>query len=687
MQRSAEGGKSAAEQDNFLIFAGTTEGRELAEFLSRNEIPVTVCVATEYGREVVGDLPGVEVRSGRLEASEMEVLIRERSPIAVIDATHPYAAAVSENIRNAAGAAGVPLWRLLREGQDPDALPGVVSFPDPESAADWLQEQEGNILLTTGMKELPVFTGKIAEKGRIWARILLREDVFDQIAACGLVKKQVICMQGPFSKEMNMATLHMAGARFLVTKESGKAGGFMEKVEAAREVGALCVVIRRPVQESGFSPEEICAKVLEVSGKAGKNTVSCPDDPKRRTLTLVGIGMGGFDSLTLAAVRACKEADCLIGAPRVLETLTSFDKPSAALYRTEEIVSFLKEHEEYRRIAAVFSGDVGFYSGAKRLTELVQEDPVLHGIVLERICGVPTPVSLAAKLQIPWEDMALVSSHGREQNLIGAVRTNEKVFSLASYAESIREMAARLCEFGLGEVHMSVGCDLSYPTEQLYTGKAADFLDFDGAGLCAAVIENPAAPSAVVSPGIPDEQFIRGNVPMTKAEVRSVVLSKLRLSRDAVVWDIGAGTGSVSVECARLADRGMVYALERRGEGCELIRQNSRKFAVSNLRIVKGSAPEALGGLPAPTHVFVGGSGGALPQILDVVLQKNPAARILADAITVETFCEVIENAKRLEILTDDITCISAAKSKHVGSYHMMTGQNPVWLVVMQKER
>ena len=678
----------------FLIFAGTTEGRELAEFLSKHEIPATVCVATEYGREIAGDLPGVEVRSGRLEGSEMEVLIRELSPAAVIDATHPYAAAVSENIRNAAGAAGVPLWRLLREGQDPDVLPGVVSFPDPESAADWLQEQEGNLLLTTGMKELPVFAGKIAEKGRIWARILLREDIFEQIAACGLAKKQVICMQGPFSKEMNTATLRMAGARFLVTKESGKAGGFMEKVEAAREAGALCVVIRRPVQESGFSPEEIRAKVLEAACQTGgkpktANSYGCenPGGPKRRTLTLVGIGMGGFDSLTLAAVRACKEADCLIGAPRVLETLTSFGKPSAALYRTEEIVSFLKEHEEYRRVAAVFSGDVGFYSGAKRLTELVQEDPALQKIVLQRICGVSTPVSLAAKLQIPWEDMALVSSHGREQNLIGAVRTNERVFSLASYAESIREMAARLCEFGLGEVHMSVGCDLSYPTEQLYTGKAADFLDFNGAGLCAAVIENPAAPDAVVSPGIPDEQFIRGNVPMTKEEVRSVVLSKLRLTRDAVVWDIGAGTGSVSVECARLADRGMVYALERRGEGCELIRQNSRKFAASNLKIVKGSAPEALGGLPAPTHVFVGGSGGALPQILDVVLQKNSAARILADAITVETLCEVIENAKRLDILTDDITCISAAKSKHVGSYHMMTGRNPVWLVVMQKGR
>ena len=164
---------------------------------------------------------------------------------------------MSENIRTACEQSGMRYLRLLRKATDLKGMKDVKTFSDCDSAAEWLEGQQGNILLTTGVKELPAFTKAITEKERIYARVLLQESIFSDMEELGLSKKQMICMQGPFSKELNTAMLKQVQAKFLVTKESGAAGGFMEKVEAAREAGAVCVVIRRPVTEQGYSLDEV----------------------------------------------------------------------------------------------------------------------------------------------------------------------------------------------------------------------------------------------------------------------------------------------------------------------------------------------------------------------------------------------------------------------------------------------
>lgn len=675
------------ENVKYLVFAGTSEGRKLAEYLNEKQIPACVCVATEYGEEMMEEMPCIDVRCGRMDADEMRRLMLELSVQAVVDATHPYADVVTKNIKAACKTAQIQYLRLLRASSDLDKLPGIVTFPDCSLAAEWLNSQSGNVFLTTGMKELPAFADAIEDRERIYARVLLQEGIFDKLERFGLSKKQMICMQGPFTRELNTAMLKQVKASFLVTKESGAAGGFPEKVEAAREAGAVCVVIRRPSSEEGYSLEEI-EKILTIQAEAGRrkretavsaeNRSDAQSSRVMRTVTLLGIGMGDIDNMTVEAVKACRQADCIIGADRMLKTLSYFEKPMVSMYRSEEIAAYVEAHSEYGNIVVGLSGDVGFYSGAKRLTE------ALKNVNVHLICGVSSVVYFAARMQTCWEDMMLVSSHGRDQNVIGAVLANPKVFTLASDAKSIRELAEQLVSYGLGDVKMSVGADLSYPTEFIGTGCAEDFLDFNEAGICVALLENERANRHVAAHGISDEQFVRGKAPMTKEEVRSISVSKLRLTKDAVVYDVGAGTGSVSVECARIAQRGWVYAIERKEEAIALMKENKRKFGVSNLNIVPGNAPEVLAELPAPTHAFIGGSGGNLKEIAELLLKKNPAVRIVINCITLETVSETMELLGELNPQDLDICCVNIAKSRSLAGYHMMMGQNPVYIISFQ---
>ena len=187
--------------------------------------------------------------------------------------------------------------------------------------------------------------------------------------------------------------------------------------------------------------------------------------------------------------------------------------------------------------------------------------------------------------------------------------------------------------------------------------------------------------------GIPDEAFLRGKVPMTKEEVRSISISKLRLTRDSVIYDVGAGTGSVSIECALMADRGKVYAIEWKEDAWKLVAENRKKFGTANLEIIPGRAPEALKELPAPTHAFIGGSSGSLKAILRTLLRKNPKVRMVVNCITLETVQEVMEAARDLDLTIEDIVSVTVARSKTVGDHHMMMGQNPVYVMVLWHEK
>ena len=298
--------------------------------------------------------------------------------------------------------------------------------------------------------------------------------------------------------------------------------------------------------------------------------------------------------------------------------------------------------------------------------------------------GIPSVSEFAARLGVSWDDAALLSLHGRDADLIHAVTSSRKVFALTGGENTPSVLCGRLCAFGLGHLRAAVGEKLSYPDERITRGTAEELASSGYDALSLLYIENDA-PDFRVRYGIPDEEFLRADVPMTKSEVRAVSLSRLAPDDGAVVYDIGAGTGSVAVECALNVPRGRVWAVEKKAEAVSLIRENRKKFAAENLEIIEGSAPGILKDLPAPTHAFIGGSSGNLPEIVEALLEKNPLVRIVINTVTLETFAEAIACRSRFAFDLFDCVTVSITRSRPVGRYQMQTAQNPVQVITLQR--
>ena len=648
--------------DKILLFAGTTEGRRLAEYLSKYGQEAHVCVATEYGEKLIVSGKGLHVHTGRMSGEEMARLIRREEITLTVDATHPYAIEASENIQLACEAAGALYIRLLRSPSEDCG--DCVRVDSVHDAVTYLSTTKGNILVTTGSKELSCFTSLPDYQERVYARVLSTPEVAVHCAEMGFVGKHLICMQGPFDEDMNAAMLKHTKASWLVTKDSGNQGGFQEKLRAARVAGAKTILIDRPKETvQGMDEMEVRAilcKRLHI--------------PVRPVISIVGIGMGNPENMTVEAQKACEEAELVIGAGRMLQAVSLSDKDYLNCYKAEEIKAYVDAHPEYEKVAILMSGDVGFYSGGKKLFDAC-EDKEVH-----IYSGISSVVYLCGKLGVSWEDVKLISLHGREQNVVSAVARHRKTFVLVGKKGDVNRLCEKLVCYGMGHVQVAVGEDLSYEQERITKGRADELMEGEFQSLCVVLIQNEEVKKSQVH-GIPDEDFIREKVPMTKAEVRSISLSKLLLEQDSVVYDVGAGTGSVSIEMALQAVDGQVYAVEKKPEAVELIGRNQIKFAADNLAIIKGEAPEALLELPVPTHAFIGGSSGNLKAILKTIFKKNPSARIVINAIALETVAESLACIRQFDVVDVDIVTVAVGKSKEVGNYHMMMGQNPVYII------
>ena len=386
---------------------------------------------------------------------------------------------------------------------------------------------------------------------------------------------------------------------------------------------------------------------------------------------LIGVGMGNPDTLTGQALRAIEESPVLVGARRLLEPWTQ-GHDCVPLIAASDIAEFIHKQQQ-GPIGVLLSGDTGFYSGAKTLWPLLGNDEV------ETIPGISSLSYFCAKLQTSWQDVKILSAHGRSHNVAGEIQRNAKTFALTGGATKAEDICRALAERGLGEVQVSVGERLSYEDERILTGTAAELAKETFADLAVLLAVNPAPIQRPWdTPGLPDGAFLRGDVPMTKEEVRALSISKLHLQEHHVVWDVGAGTGSVSVECALACPAGRVYAVEKKEAALALMAENKARFHVTNLDLVPGMAPEALEELPAPDRVFLGGTSGNLEEILNVIFHKNPAARVVCTAVTLETVGEAARLFAGLE--NPDMVQISVTRTRQAGRYHLMDAQNPVWI-------
>ncbi|MCI7768636.1 MAG: precorrin-6y C5,15-methyltransferase (decarboxylating) subunit CbiE [Oscillospiraceae bacterium] len=384
---------------------------------------------------------------------------------------------------------------------------------------------------------------------------------------------------------------------------------------------------------------------------------------------IAGTGMEQGPSMTAAAMAAAENADILIGAGRILEGFGHLKKEIFCSYDTKEIAGFIAANGD-KRITVLMSGDCGFFSGAEGLSRELDRLQIQYKI----IPGIASPVYLCSKLGIGWERVRFVSLHGTRASIVREVCSNEFVFVLIGNENDCGTVCKKLTDFGRGDALVIIGERLGYPDEKITEGTAETLSGVITSRLSSMLIINRDFEKYLRS-GIPDDEFIRGKAPMTKAEIRCSAVSKLCISKSDICWDIGSGTGSVSVEMALRCPEGMVYAVEKDSEAAALSEKNFRKFGCDNIVSVLGRAEACLEELPAPDCVFIGGSGGRLKETIRIILEKNPDARIVMTAVTLETLRES-------ECLGDrEIIQLSAAHTVRAGEYTMLKGENPVFII------
>ena len=680
-----------------LIFAGTTEGRKLSECLSKADILHTVCVATEYGEIVLTENACAHVHRGRMDVEEMSAFISDGQFSAVVDATHPYAQVVTENIRNAMKGMDIPYIRLKRETDDSYDYDKIRSFECNEDCAEALLQINGNILLTTGSKELSVYCGYEGLKDRLYVRVLPGLESLNLCNENGIMGKHILALQGPFTVDMNEAMLRQYDISCLVTKKSGRAGGYIEKLEAAKRLDIPVYVVERAnVEENAsntgntnggdnrdkaYSFRETCELLNNICHKQ-------INAQNKLNITLAGVGMGSQASLTKEVEQAIKEADIILGAKRMIDTYEPRleKKP---YYMAGDIIPYLKKLQgndtfyEDKNVVILFSGDSGFYSGCQSLYRSLRAETESGALDadISIMPGISSIAYLAACTGESYQDAEICSIHGRKQaNLADIIRHNSKTFMLMSGVNDVNSLGQLLLDAGLNQCIVIAGYELSYETQEIMALTPIECVKLKKEGLYTCLIKNPNAGDRRLTHGKADSEFIRDKVPMTKEEVREVSICKLRLTDKALVYDIGSGTGSIAMEMAGLSPDLKVYAIERKPEAVALIKKNKEKFKLDNIEVIEAEAPEGLDELPKPTHVFIGGSGGNLNEILNTLYSMNDSMRIVITAVSLETIAQIKEILSAYPIANEDIVELQVNRSKAIGKYHMMQAENPVWI-------
>lgn len=385
------------------------------------------------------------------------------------------------------------------------------------------------------------------------------------------------------------------------------------------------------------------------------------------TITLIGCGCG---SLTEEARAVLDRAELVIASARLLKEYGD-GKPQIEAVTASAIMEAINAADG-ETACILFSGDSGFYSGARVLL------PQLDRHDVRLLPGISSIQAFAARLKRPWQDWLLCSAHGTECDAVHAVCRGRPVFFLTGGKLSPAALCRDLTDAGLGFLKASVGEGLGTAEERMTEGTAAELAGKDFSSLSVLLTE-PAPRPVCRTPGLPDAAFLRTEkVPMTKQEVRAAILAKLAVSPEDVCWDIGTGTGSVAVELA-LHSRA-VYSVEREDAALAAAEQNRRKLGAWNLRLVKGEAPAALLKLPKPDAVFVGGSGGKLREILETIHAANPAARICVSAISIESLHNAYTVLRELDY-ESEATQLCVSRSKPAGGLTLMLAQNPAWLI------
>lgn len=465
-----------------VIFGGTVEGRLLAEHFAGKGINIHMSVATEYGAALLPKADNICVHCERLDQKGIEGFLADVcGPCGAegeicIDATHPYAVEATKNIRAACENIGVEYLRVRRNTGDFIKGVEIIFVDSVQAAAEYLADREGNILITTGSKELSEYTVIPGYRDRCFARVLPTLPVMENCKALGFEGRNLIGMQGPFSEEMNLAMIRQCGAKYMVTKQSGVNGGYNEKCEAALRAGINLVVIGAPDESGlcGVSFEDAVDRLEKRLCESDDGSFGEGNFLREYTaeVFLVGMGLGNPKLCTGEAVECLELADVLIGAERILGICDKISvriasKPHFVSYRAEEISDFLSKHPKYRNIAVVFSGDIGFYSGAERVADCLGGNYKLN-----RVPGLSSSIYLLDRLGISWSGVYLASRHGQKCDVVPVLMEKKRVCLLIGKSEDVQDICRELISAGLDDSMLTVGERLSYADERIVSGTA-----------------------------------------------------------------------------------------------------------------------------------------------------------------------------------------------------------------------
>ena len=408
-----------------------------------------------------------------------------------------------------------------------------------------------------------------------------------------------------------------------------------------------------------------------------------------KNINLVGIGLGNPNLLTKAAISALERSSVIIGAKRIVDSVKE-DFPNKKYfteYNTEKIIEIIRENTD-SETAVVFSGDISLFSGSLKLFDKLKylvEEKDFKDCNINTYPGISSLSYLCAKSNTDISKVKILSFHGKEELLYHNIDSNEFTFIITSKGEGVKEICRKLISFGFFELDIILGENLSYDNERITIGTASDLLGMDISDLNCMIISNPDADKSIGF-GLSDEVFARDKVPITKSEVRAIIMSKLDIHPDSICYDIGAGSGSVTIEMSRLAYEGKVYAIEKNPLAVELIKKNIHNFCAENIELIHAKAPEGLDNILEADKIFIGGSGGELISIMEMIFTSKKNHTIVISAITMETIAQITDIVKlaKEKGYDTEITAVNVSKSKEVGPYNMMMAQNMVFIGVIK---
>lgn len=442
-----------------LVFSGTSEGRELCEKLAKEEVFCNVFVATEYGEAVMPQDKYLSVHTGRLNKDEIKDRISEYCPDYVIDATHPHAVEITNNIKTACIEKNVieKYIRVLRNIEKTRDFSGdkIQIVASTKEAVNAVKSMDGNVLLTTGVKELEQFCVD-GIKDRLVARILPGMESIEKAVKCGIPSKNIVAMEGPFSVEMNEALISQYNIGVLVTKNSGSRGGFEEKINACKASGISAVVIERPSLEDGIS---IDRAVEIVAGKVETKTCS-PNDIKKK-ISLVGMGVCSEEYLIPKAKIAIESAQLLIGASRMIKAAEKLNTKAEGVceYNPKKVIDAI-EKSDAENICILFSGDTGLCSGAKGVKEAIEESGITADIKI--IPGISSISYFASAIGVQYSDYPFISFHGRELDILDEIKGTKGFFAICSGRNDVTTVYNKLPDY-----RVIAGKNLGSETEEI----------------------------------------------------------------------------------------------------------------------------------------------------------------------------------------------------------------------------